>query len=105
MEALQEMIYLFHNRLKVLENVTSYAKAIFSDMQALKTRINGHDENLGVRSSLLKFSETEKPETYKTTVTLNNHHFATKMLIRAFAAYTKALRKYKGFFETYSRAF
>ena len=40
---------LFDNRLKVLENSTVVlARATFNDLQALKTRINYHDDELNL---------------------------------------------------------
>ena len=38
-----------HNKFKVLENTAAFlTKATFNDLRALKKRMNGHDEDLGV---------------------------------------------------------
>ena len=43
------MANFFPNRLEVLENATvEMGKAMFNDLQALKIRINGHDEGLDI---------------------------------------------------------
>ena len=45
LEALFENYKLFHNRLNILENTEAVlAKVTFSDLHALKTRINGPDQ-------------------------------------------------------------
>ena len=38
-------------------------------------------------------------------MTLNNHPLAIKILTKVFTAYTKVLRKYMFFYDTYGRAF
>ena len=39
------------------------------------------------------------------TMKTNNHYLATKMLTKSFMKYTKGLRKYVRFYDTYSKAF
>ena len=38
-------------------------------------------------------------------MTLNNHYLAIKMFKETFTIYTKVLRKYMQFYDTYNRAF
>ena len=58
-----------------------------------------------IKISLLKFLTVTNDKFYKMTVTLNNHHMAVKMFIKAFMEYTKIYGKYIGFYDAYSRAF
>ena len=57
MEPLHKNDHLFHGRLTVLENTTAVlAKVIFNYLQALKTRIISHNEDLGLLAqSFLSF--------------------------------------------------
>ena len=56
-EALCKNDWFFHNRLKVLENRTlALAKAMFNDLQALKTRINGYDKDLDILNQAFRIS-------------------------------------------------
>ena len=97
----------FHDRLNILENTsTVLTKATFNNLQALKTRRNLYNEGLDILNrNFQNFLRAMNDKFCRMTVTLNNHHFATKMLTKAFTSYTKALRKYIGFYNSYSTGF
>ena len=83
MDALYKGDTLFHERLKVLENTSAVlARETISDLQALKSRINGHHEDLDVQTN---------QGLCKMTMTLNIHHLAIKICTKAFISYTKPL--------------
>ena len=68
---------LFHDR---LENTTEVLLKQFSDLQALRTRINRHDKNLDILDKNMQNILTPANyKFYKTTVTLNNHHLAIEV--------------------------
>ena len=77
---------------------TALAKATFNDPQALKTRNN-------IVDNLMNFLTMMNKKFHKMTVTLSNHHQAIRVLTNAFAAYMKALGKYREFYDTYNRSF
>ena len=79
------------------KNITAVLpKEMFNDLQALKTRINGHDKDLD--KTIQDFLEATDKKFLMTTVTLNNLHLATMMFTKTFRACTKVLRKYMGIF-------
>ena len=70
------------------------SKATFSDLQALNTRINGHDEDLDILDKFSSIFDYDKQELlYRMTMTLSTHHLASKILTKAFTVYTKVLWK------------
>ena len=92
--------------MRVLENKTIVlARIAFSDLQALKSRINGHDEDFDVLETIQIFLKMTDQRFQKMTMTLNNYHLVIKMPIKAFTVYTKVLRIYVSFYDMYSRAF
>ena len=78
---------LFHNRLKVLKKTTVPVKATFNNLQALKTRINGHDKDLHIMNKMFQHFQTiTNKNIYKKTVTIKNHRLAIKNLTQLFTA-------------------
>ena len=63
---------------KVLENtMTVLAKVTFSNLQVLKTRINGHDDDLDqLKKYFSPFLELTNQHFHKISMTLNNYHLA-----------------------------
>ena len=87
-EAFHKNYKLFYNRLKVLGNTTVvYVKATFNDLKALKTKLNGHDGELNL------LFDSDKWQVIQNNKTLNNHHFAIKMLNKVFSEYMKLWKK------------
>ena len=103
-EALYKTDKLFPSRLNALENTTAVlAKATFIYLQSLKTRINRHDEDSEIMDRNLQyFLKVTNSKLYRMTMTINSHHLSIKMLTKVFRAYTEVLRKYMGFYDTYS---
>ena len=95
MEALCKNDNLIHNKLKVLKNTTAViATATFNDLQSLKTRISGQDENLDILNRINQnFLTVTNDKFCKMTVTQINHLLVSKMLTKAFMAFTNVLRK------------
>ena len=97
----------FHDRLNGVENMTAVlAKATFSDLQTLKTRINRHDKDLDLLDkNLQNFLTARNDEFYRMTKTLKNHHLAIKMLTKVSTVYAYILRKYMGLYDACYEAF
>ena len=67
-------------------------------LQALKTKINGHDEDLNVFDETIQdFMKITDQKFQRTTMTQNNPHLTNRILTKVFTAYTKDLRNYMGF--------
>ena len=79
-----------HGRLNVLENTTEVLeKGILNDLQALKSRINGHNKNINTLDQNLQIYVTMMNDKfYKTAMTLNNQPITSKILTKAFTVFT-----------------
>ena len=76
MEVLYRNDKLFHIGLKVLKITTAVlAKVTFNDLHTLRTKLNGHDEDLDIMDGTIQnFVTGTNNKFHKMKMTLNNHH-------------------------------
>ena len=60
---------------------------------------------MGINAFVDDLDELQRIIFYENIYFSNNHHSVIKMLTRAFAAYSKVLRKYVGIYDKYDHAF
>ena len=95
MEALSRNDKLFHSALKILENTTAVLpKVACNDSQALKTGVNGHNEDFDVlKQSFQNFLEL-KPAIPQNISDMQHLPFVNTNAYRVFTACTKVLRNF-----------
>ena len=95
---------LFYKAKNIGKHIKS-KKATCNEVKALKTTVNGHGKDLDMVRSIQELLKITSQKFQRTTVILNHDDLASKILTKAFTAYTNISRKYMGSIHKYLKIF